>query len=205
MHADEVDDSIEHDQLAEKADLLTTLEANARVRELLRDTRRELAKKELCGDQQPGTDNPAGEAGSGRRRRPAVLLTTAGPSCCVGGAEQSIRGTLPDAVDPGRGQSDSAAVHWVEVQPSCFRVSLNRSSKPSGSNLPLISRMAAAGSARHSCRKSQSVWARLNSARTVDLNSSSVRMSPEPSMIPSYRCRLSAASGRCARFGSREQ
>ncbi len=49
MHADEVDDSIEHDQLAEKADLLTTLEANARVRELLRDTRRELAKKELCG------------------------------------------------------------------------------------------------------------------------------------------------------------
>lgn len=36
------DDDIEHDQLAEEADLLTTLEANARVRELLRDTRRQV-------------------------------------------------------------------------------------------------------------------------------------------------------------------
>ena len=37
------DDVIEHDRLAEEADLLTTLEANARVRELVRDTRREIA------------------------------------------------------------------------------------------------------------------------------------------------------------------
>jgi hypothetical protein len=34
---------IEHDRLAEEHDLLTTLEANARVRELVRDTRREIA------------------------------------------------------------------------------------------------------------------------------------------------------------------
>jgi hypothetical protein len=38
------DEVIEHDRLAEEADLLTTLEANARVRELLRDTRREVAE-----------------------------------------------------------------------------------------------------------------------------------------------------------------
>ena len=36
------DDRLEHDQLAEEADLLTTLEANTRVRELLRDTRRQI-------------------------------------------------------------------------------------------------------------------------------------------------------------------
>jgi hypothetical protein len=38
------DEVIEHDRVAEEHDLLTTLEANARVRELLRDTRRELAE-----------------------------------------------------------------------------------------------------------------------------------------------------------------
>ena len=38
------DEVIEHDRLAEEADLLTTLEANARVRELLRDTKREIAE-----------------------------------------------------------------------------------------------------------------------------------------------------------------
>ena len=43
---DEPDEAIEHDRLAEEADLLTTLEANARVRELLRDTLRELAERE---------------------------------------------------------------------------------------------------------------------------------------------------------------
>jgi hypothetical protein len=43
------DDVIEHDQLAEEADLLTTVEANARVRELLRDTRRELAELTASG------------------------------------------------------------------------------------------------------------------------------------------------------------
>lgn len=36
------DDRFEHDRLAEEADLLTTLEANTRVRELLRDTRRQI-------------------------------------------------------------------------------------------------------------------------------------------------------------------
>jgi hypothetical protein len=39
-----IDELIEHDRLAEEADLLTTLEANARVRELLRDTKREIAE-----------------------------------------------------------------------------------------------------------------------------------------------------------------
>jgi hypothetical protein len=38
------DDVIEHDRLADEADLLTTLEASARVRELLRDTRTQLAE-----------------------------------------------------------------------------------------------------------------------------------------------------------------
>jgi len=38
------EDVIEHDRLSEEADLLTTLEANARVRELIRDTRREIAE-----------------------------------------------------------------------------------------------------------------------------------------------------------------
>lgn len=45
----ELDKPIEHDQLSEEADLLTTLEANARVRELLRDTLRELAEREQSG------------------------------------------------------------------------------------------------------------------------------------------------------------
>jgi hypothetical protein len=36
------DEAIDHDPVAEENDLLTTLEANARVRELVRDTRREL-------------------------------------------------------------------------------------------------------------------------------------------------------------------
>ncbi|NDJ88138.1 MULTISPECIES: hypothetical protein [Mycolicibacter] len=43
---DEVDEVIQHDRLSEEADLLTTLEASARVREVLRDTRRELAQAE---------------------------------------------------------------------------------------------------------------------------------------------------------------
>ena len=43
------DKVIEHDPLAEEADLLTTVEANARVRELLRDTRRELAELTASG------------------------------------------------------------------------------------------------------------------------------------------------------------
>jgi hypothetical protein len=43
------DEVIEHDPLAEEADLLTTVEANARVRELLRDTRRELAELTASG------------------------------------------------------------------------------------------------------------------------------------------------------------
>ena len=43
------DDPIEHDQLADEADLLTTLEANARVRELLRDAVRELNDLERKG------------------------------------------------------------------------------------------------------------------------------------------------------------
>ncbi|MBZ4521764.1 hypothetical protein [Mycobacterium avium] len=46
---DEFGEPIEHDQLAEEADLLTTLEANARVRELLRDTLRELDQRERDG------------------------------------------------------------------------------------------------------------------------------------------------------------
>jgi len=46
---DGIDEPIQHDQLAEEADLLTTLEANARVRELLRDTLRELAEREQTG------------------------------------------------------------------------------------------------------------------------------------------------------------
>jgi hypothetical protein len=46
---DDLGEPIEHDQLAEEADLLTTLEANARVRELLRDTLRELAEREKSG------------------------------------------------------------------------------------------------------------------------------------------------------------
>lgn len=46
---DDPDETIEHDQLAEEADLLTTLEANARVRELLRDTLRELSIREQSG------------------------------------------------------------------------------------------------------------------------------------------------------------
>lgn len=40
---------IQHDRLAEEADLLTTVEANVRVRELLRDTRRELAELTASG------------------------------------------------------------------------------------------------------------------------------------------------------------
>jgi hypothetical protein len=44
-----LDQPIEHDQLAEEADLLTTVEASARVRELLRDTLRELAQRERAG------------------------------------------------------------------------------------------------------------------------------------------------------------
>lgn len=43
------DEVIEHDRLAEEADLLTTVEANVRVRELLRDTRRELAELTASG------------------------------------------------------------------------------------------------------------------------------------------------------------
>jgi hypothetical protein len=43
------DDRIEHDRLAEEADLLTTLEANARVRELLRETHREIAELTSAG------------------------------------------------------------------------------------------------------------------------------------------------------------
>jgi hypothetical protein len=43
------DELIEHDRLAEEADLLTALEANARVRELLRDTKREIAQLTACG------------------------------------------------------------------------------------------------------------------------------------------------------------
>jgi len=43
------DEVIEHDRLAEEADLLTTQEAHARVRELLRDTRRELAELTASG------------------------------------------------------------------------------------------------------------------------------------------------------------
>jgi hypothetical protein len=46
---DDLDEPIQHDQLADEADLLTTLEANARVRELLRDTLRELAERERSG------------------------------------------------------------------------------------------------------------------------------------------------------------
>ncbi len=46
---EEVDEVIEHDQLADEADLLTTLEASARVRELLRDTRKELTQSESAG------------------------------------------------------------------------------------------------------------------------------------------------------------
>lgn len=49
---DDHDEPIEHDQLAEEADLLTTLEANARVRELLRDTLRELTEREQSGAQE---------------------------------------------------------------------------------------------------------------------------------------------------------
>ncbi|ETB36101.1 hypothetical protein N602_25070 [Mycobacterium avium subsp. hominissuis 10-5606] len=43
------DEVIEHDPIAEEHDLLTTLEANARVRELLRDTRRELVELTASG------------------------------------------------------------------------------------------------------------------------------------------------------------
>jgi hypothetical protein len=46
---DDADEIIEHDRLSEDADLLTTLEANARVRELLRDTKREIAELTACG------------------------------------------------------------------------------------------------------------------------------------------------------------
>jgi hypothetical protein len=46
---DDLDEPIQHDQLADEADLLTTAEANARVRELLRDTLRELAEREQSG------------------------------------------------------------------------------------------------------------------------------------------------------------
>lgn len=46
---DDFDEPIQHDQLADEADLLTTLEANARVREVLRDTLRELAERERSG------------------------------------------------------------------------------------------------------------------------------------------------------------
>ncbi|BCQ07393.1 hypothetical protein JMUB5695_00814 [Mycobacterium heckeshornense] len=45
----EADEVIEHDRLADEADLLTTLEANARVREVLRDTKREVAERERQG------------------------------------------------------------------------------------------------------------------------------------------------------------
>jgi hypothetical protein len=43
------EEPIQHDQLADEADLLTTLEASARVRELLRDTVRELSDLERNG------------------------------------------------------------------------------------------------------------------------------------------------------------
>lgn len=43
------EEPIEHDQLADEADLLTTLEATARVRELLRDAVRELTELERSG------------------------------------------------------------------------------------------------------------------------------------------------------------
>jgi plasmid stabilization system protein ParE len=46
---DDLGEPIQHDQLADEADLLTTLEARARVRELLRDTLRELAERERSG------------------------------------------------------------------------------------------------------------------------------------------------------------
>jgi len=46
---DDFDEPIQHDQLADEADLLTTMEASARVRELLRDTLRELTARELSG------------------------------------------------------------------------------------------------------------------------------------------------------------
>jgi hypothetical protein len=46
---DDLGEPIQHDQLADEADLLTTLEANARVRELLRDTLRELEELERSG------------------------------------------------------------------------------------------------------------------------------------------------------------
>jgi hypothetical protein len=46
---DDLGEPIQHDQLADEADLLTTLEANARVREVLRDTLRELAERERSG------------------------------------------------------------------------------------------------------------------------------------------------------------
>jgi plasmid stabilization system protein ParE len=46
---DDLGEPIQHDQLADEADLLTTLEASARVRELLRDTLRELAERERSG------------------------------------------------------------------------------------------------------------------------------------------------------------
>ncbi len=49
MAADSRDDPIVHDQLAEEADLLTTLEANARVRELLRETRRQVEEFTAAG------------------------------------------------------------------------------------------------------------------------------------------------------------
>ncbi|BBX17056.1 hypothetical protein CRI77_11625 [Mycolicibacterium duvalii] len=43
------DEVIEHDPVAEENDLLTTLEANARVRELVRDIRREIAELSAGG------------------------------------------------------------------------------------------------------------------------------------------------------------
>jgi hypothetical protein len=46
---DDLGEPIQHDQLADEADLLTTLEASARVREVLRDTLRELAERERSG------------------------------------------------------------------------------------------------------------------------------------------------------------
>lgn len=49
MAQHDFDEPIEHDQLADEADLLTTLEAKARVRELLRNTSRELAEREQGG------------------------------------------------------------------------------------------------------------------------------------------------------------
>lgn len=47
--AQQDDEVIEHDRLAEEADLLTALEANARVRELVRDIRREIAELSARG------------------------------------------------------------------------------------------------------------------------------------------------------------